>query len=95
MPNPLTLELSGDEKQELEQLRDEGEKAYQRERASALLKIAAGWSGRRVAREGLLRRRRTYTVYDWVRRYQAEGISGLSIKPGRGRKPAFSPSLEE
>jgi hypothetical protein len=28
-----------------------------------------------------------------VRRYRAEGVKGLLIRPGRGRKPAFSPSV--
>jgi transposase len=49
-------------------------------------------SGRQVALAGLLKRRKTDTVYDWFHRYQAEGLAGLKIKSGRGRKPAFSPS---
>ena len=35
------------------------------------------------------------TVYAWLRRYREHGISGLSNKPGRGRKPAFSPKSPE
>jgi len=27
----------------------------------------------------------------WVQRYLAQGLPGLRDKPGRGRKPAFSP----
>ena len=95
MPAPLTIELTDTQRTELETLRDHGKKAYLRERASAILKIADGLSGRQVARQGLLKSRRTATVYEWVARYKDEGIEGLKIKPGRGRKPAFSPSIRE
>lgn len=30
---------------------------------------------------------RRNTVYDWMNRWEAEGVQGLQIKPGRGRKP--------
>lgn len=30
------------------------------------------------------------SVNDWLHRYQEEGINGLSIKPGRGRKSILS-----
>jgi hypothetical protein len=38
-----------------------------------------------------LKRRKPFTVERWVHRFQAEGSTGLHIRPGRGRKPAFSP----
>ena len=31
------------------------------------------------------------TVSQWEHRYKCEGIKGLYDKPGRGRKPSFSP----
>lgn len=92
MPGPLALVLTATQIKELEQARDKHPLPYVRERAAALLKIAAGNSGRAVARSGLLKQRWPDTVYDWVRRYKAEGFKGLLIRPGRGRKPAFSPS---
>lgn len=92
MAKPLTIELTPEQRRELEYTRDHHELAYVRERASAVLKIADGMSGRQVALAGLLKRRKTDTVYDWFHRYQAEGLAGLKIKSGRGRKPAFSPS---
>ena len=46
------LELSKDERQRLIELRDTGEPAYLRERAAALLKIAAGTSPHKVALKG-------------------------------------------
>lgn len=72
-------------------MRDTAEKAYLRERAAALLKIAAGTSAHAVAQHGLLRQRQPDTVYDWLNRYEAEGINGLYIRSGRGRKPAYEP----
>ena len=92
MPKPLTVTLTPEQRNELERVRDRHKKPYVRERAAAILKIADGMSGRQVALNGLLKRRKTDTVYAWVRRYQTEGLTGLLVKPGRGRKPAFSPS---
>jgi transposase len=92
MPVPLLLELTADQRAELEQVRDHDPTPYLRERAAGILKVGAGLSVRAVARAGLLQPRRRETVGTWVRRYQAEGIAGLRIRPGRGRKPAFSPS---
>lgn len=91
MAMPLVVRLSPTERAELVDLRDHGHLPYIRERAAALLKIADGLSGRQVALHGLLKKRDEDAVYRWVHRYQAEGVSGLYIKAGRGRKPAFSP----
>ncbi len=90
MPKQLQLELTTEERTKLERARDTHEKPYIRERAAALLKIAAGWSGRQVARKGLLKPRDPDTVYEWGKRYKAEGFTGLFIKPGRGRKAAYA-----
>lgn len=95
MPQPLQIELSDRDRAELEQLRDTGAKAYLRERAAAILKIAEGWSASQVASCGLLKRRQYQTVCQWVRRYRAQGIKGLLMDQGRGRKAAFSPSLPD
>ena len=89
------LELTAAEIQSLVELRDKGEPAYLRERATALLKIHEGFSPHEVARRGLLKKRDPDTVYTWLRRYREHGIRGLSNKPGRGRKPAFSPKSPE
>lgn len=91
MPNPMKIELSGQQRAELEDVRAHSRLPYLRERAAAILKIADGTSGRETARHGLLRPHWPDTVYEWVKRYQAAGVCGLKIKAGRGRKPAFSP----
>ena len=54
--------------------------------------IADGLVAVEVARQGLLKPRDPDTVYSWLHRYEAEGLDGLRIRDGRGRKPAFSPS---
>jgi hypothetical protein len=92
MPTPTKLELSAQEREALEQMRDHHSKSYGRERAAALLKIADGLSATQVAYAGLLKRRYPHAVCEWVRRYKAEGVQGLLLRGGRGRKPAFSPS---
>ena len=89
------LKLTEAEIQVLVELRDKGEPAYLRERATAMLKIHQGLSPHEVARRGLLKKRDPDTVYTWLRRYREQGICGLSNKPGRGRKPAFSPKSPE
>ena len=92
MPGRIELVLSAEQRAELERIRDHDPLPYMRERAAALLKISDGQSGLAVAAHGLYKQRWEGTVYDWVRRYRAEGVKGLAIRPGRGRKPAFSPS---
>jgi hypothetical protein len=84
--------LTDAQRQELLHLRDTAPKPYLRERAAALLKVADGTPAAAVARRGLLRPRKTDTVYAWLTRFEQEGVAGLLLRPGRGRKPAFSPS---
>ena len=92
MSPPRKLELGSHERVTLEEMREHHPKAYMRERAAALLKIADGQSVAEVARNGLLRRRQWETVADWLDRYEGLGLAGLYVRTGRGRKPAFSPS---
>jgi len=95
MPRRLELQLSDEQRAELVALRDHHPKAYMRERAAAVLKVAGGMSIRGVACSGLLRRRHAETVCIWLQRYRTEGPAGLEIRKGRGRKPAFSPPLRQ
>src|SRR5258705_13756632 len=88
---PGSLALTETEEQELTRLRDQAPKPYLRERAAALLKVAAGQSAAAVARSGLLRSRKPDTIYTWLDRFLIDGIDALAIQSGRGRKGAFSP----
>ena len=87
------FDLTTTERAELTRLRETAPKAYLRERAAALLKIADGMSAARLAREGLLRPRKPDTIYAWMDRFIDAGIAGLHMHQGRGRKSAFTPSL--
>ncbi len=81
------VRLTQAQRQELMRLRDTADKPYLRERAAAILKVADGMPAAVVARHGLLRQRKPDTIYDWLNRFHDEGVAGLSIRPGRGRKP--------
>lgn len=89
------LDLTVEQQGALEHVRDRDPKPYMREKAAALLKVAEGQTPRAVALNGLHKPRDPDTVYEWIDRYQRDGIEGLRIKSGRGRKPGFSPSLPE
>jgi hypothetical protein len=91
MAQPRQLDLTEAQTQELAWVRDHHEKAYMRERAAGILKVAAGQSMLQVARHGLLKPRRYETVSEWISRYERDGLAGLQVREGRGRKPAFSP----
>ena len=91
MPKRRYLTLSKTQREELMAIRDRHQKAYMREKAAALLKISKGQSPHDVALHGLLKPHAPDTIYAWMDRYEKEGIAGLRVKAGRGRKPAFSP----
>lgn len=81
--------MTPQEKADLVELRSHSPKPYLRERASALLQVAEGASGLWVAQNGLLQERDPDSIYSWLDRYEEEGITGLPIREGRGRKPAY------
>ncbi len=93
MPKRRYFNPTKEQRIELETVRDEHEKPYMREKAGALLKIADGQSPHSVALHGLLKQRDPDAIYGWLDRYETEGVEGLLVKDGRGRKPAFSPSI--
>ena len=95
MPAKTELPLTAEQRAELVYLRDHAPKPYIREKAAALIKVADGQPVYKVAQYELLKPRKPDTVTDWVERYQAEGVKGLYVRKGRGRKPAFSPLAEE
>ena len=95
MPKLITFCLSPEEQKQLEQIRDTDKRPYMRERAAAMLKTAEGMSPYQVALNGLHKRRKPDTVYVLLHRYRQEGIKGLVIKPGRGRKPSYWPKYQD
>ena len=91
MPKIIHLELSEEQRQELEVVRDHDARPYMREKAAALLKVASGQVAARVAENGLLKSHDPDVIYRWLKGWEAEGLLGLEIRKGRGRKAAFSP----
>src|SRR2546423_6950552 len=93
MPKRLEITLSEQQRAELLQARDHHSKAYVREKAAAILKIAdERLPALQVASHRLLKRRDDNTVRSWLRHYLQGGLAGLLVQKGRGKKPAFSPS---
>lgn len=91
MALPFHLELSQDQERELEQAVKHAPLAYVRMKAAAILKVKRGQSMRQVALHGLLHPVAEESVRHWITRYLDDGVAGLRVQPGRGRKPAFSP----
>ena len=92
MPRPYQLALTTDQEAELVRTRDHAHQPYLRERAAILLKIAGGQSIRVAATTGGLKPHHHDSVCGWVARYQTEGLAGLLVRTGRGRKPASFPA---
>ena len=91
----LHVSLDAEQQRELLKVREHHPRPYVRERAAAILKVASGQPVCQVAAHGLLRPRQPETVSTWISRYLAGGVAALSVKEGRGRKPAFSPSTPQ
>src|SRR5258708_13803077 len=91
MAQPRCIHLTAEQAEELQRVRDHHKKAYMRERAAAILKVASGLSMLQVALHGLHKPRRYETISEWISRYESGGVEALRVQPGRGRNPAFSP----
>lgn len=85
MPKRRYLTLNKSQRDELEQISRRDPRPYMRERASAVLQIADGRSGHWVAQNGLLRRRKPDTVYEWLNAYQQGGAAALVQRSRRER----------
>ena len=94
MPARIKITLTEAQQQELKRARDRHPKPYVRERAAAILKVAAGQSMRQVALNGLQKRHEPETIRGWIDSYFKRGLKGLLVQPGAGRKPGFSPSKQ-
>jgi hypothetical protein len=85
----FTIQLSATHLQELEHWqRSTNLKQGLARRARLLLLLHHGHPLKEAARIAGLTVR---NARKWAKRYLALGIQGLSDKPGRGRKPVFSP----
>ena len=90
MATPVKLrKLIGEEREELEQLaRSRTEEARLVVRAKIVLGLANGERPYRVAeRVGVGRA----AAYEWLHRFNAEGLKGLTDHPRPGRPPTYTP----
>ena len=84
--------LTESQRQELEHLYKTSPKHVMRKNCHAILLKADGRTSKDV---GHIVGMSDVSVNSWLRRYKAEGISGLTVKPGRGRKPIIASSDTE
>src|SRR5579884_774063 len=91
MTAPYRLSLTDEQRNELERVQATHPMPHFRVKATALLKVANGASIEEVRLHGLLKPVTWATLKRWIERYQQQGLAGWHVRPGRGRKPAFSP----
>ena len=77
------MDIPADQRRELETTARTGQPAYVRAKALVLVNLVEGRSIQEVSRIFRVSRQ---SVYVWRRRYLSEGIGGLRVRPGRGRK---------
>ena len=82
------IKLSSSERQTLEQGYKNHPKSHVRQRCQAMLLSDEGWQAKDL---GHLYHVRSRTIYTWMDRWEAMGLVGLMILPGRGLKPKLSP----
>jgi transposase len=78
------MKIADQQRRELEDVARCGQPAYIRRKALVVLNLGEGRSIAEVA--GIFRISRP-SVHEWRRRYLEEGIDGLRVRAGRGRKP--------
>lgn len=71
------VQLTAEQRRELQDARDHHAKPYVRERSAAILHMANGKSPHWVAQHGILKPRQPDTLYRWVNWYQTQGLAGL------------------
>lgn len=77
------LEINEDDAKKLRSLMRRGKQPYLRTKATALWNLGRGRTVREVA--DFLGVSAT-SISNWAQRYRSEGVEGLAVRPGRGRK---------
>lgn len=83
MGKTKVIQLSDEQRQELQDGYRSGESHVFRERCQMILLKSESRTSREIA--GFLDCHKI-TVNEWVKRFEAEGIEGLKTRPGRGRR---------
>ena len=84
--------LSESQQIELEKLFKESTNHSVRKRCQTILLKAEGRHSKDV---GSIVGMSNVSVNSWLKRYKSEGIAGLYIRPGRGRKPLIDRNMDE
>ncbi len=84
--------LASEQLQALELGLKQGASHCFRMRCQGILLKSEGLTSEEVGR---IRGMCNVSVNSWLKRFKSEGISGLSIKPGRGRKPIINESEDK
>lgn len=92
MSRKNTPNLSKKERDELESLHKTSDNHGLRKRCQTILLKADGRCSKDV---GEIVGMSAVSVNSWLKRYKIEGISGLSIREGRGRKAIIDRSIDE
>lgn len=87
-----TPKLSSSEKLSLEKAFEQSPNASFRKRCQMILLKSQGRTSKDV---GQITGVTHVTVNSWLTHYKSEGIEGLKIKPGRGRKTIIHQELDE
>lgn len=82
-----TVELTEDERQELLHILHRDRRPYLRDKAAAILKVAAGMTAHQVALRGLNRPYDPDTIYGWLDEFQLQ----RQVLPQPPRRGGFSP----
>jgi len=85
------ISLSDSDRSLLEKGYKQGNSHIFRRKSQAILFSDKGQSVAEIARFYSVR---TRTVYTWFNEWEKDGIQGLKLKPGRGRKPKLSSENE-
>ena len=85
------IQLSGEQRQELEDGYRSGKSHSFRERCQMILLKSEKRPSREIARFLGCHK---ITVNEWVKRFEASGIEGLKTRPGRGRRAILQASTD-
>ena len=88
----MNVTLGADQRQELETVAKTDRTPSVRVKALAVLNLADGRAAKEVA---TIFRTSRQSLAEWATAYHGEGIDGLRVKPGRGRRPQADPAQIE
>jgi len=89
------VRLTAEQRERVTWLVKQEPKPERRERAAAIVPVAAGKPAAPVAASGRLVQRDPDPVAGWLDRCEAPGVAGVTLAAGRGRTPTRCPPSAE